>query len=345
MTATAPVPGALRLLGAAMDVYKQVFVAGATAPLLSNPQPVRLTGFDRDVVVEAVEPVAADVVSLTLRAPDGGILPSWRPGAHIELFLPSGRQRRYSLCGNPVDRYRYRIAVRLIPDGDGGSREVHETLRAGSPVRIRGPRNAFGFVDAPSYLFLAGGIGITPILPMARAAGARGRLVYLGSSRDRMPFLDELPNAEIRPDDEVGTPDMAELLALAEPGAAVYVCGPPAMLAAAQRLAFDINPTGSLHVERFAPAPVEGGREFDLTLARTGRTVRVGATETALAAIQRVAPQVPYSCRQGFCGSCETRVLAGAVEHRDRVPAGMSRGDRMRPCVSRAAGDALVLDC
>ncbi|MEV0357176.1 PDR/VanB family oxidoreductase [Nocardia sp. NPDC050697] len=338
-------PAALRLLGTAMDVYKQVFVAGATAPLLSSPQPVRNSGFDRDVVVEAVEQVALDVVALTLRAPDGGVLPVWRPGAHLELFLPSGRQRRYSLCGNPRDRFRYRIAVRLIPGGDGGSREVHETLRAGSVLRIRGPRNAFGFVEAPSYLFIAGGIGITPILPMVRAAGPRGRLLYLGSSRDRMPFLDELPGAEVRPDDEFGPPDLAELLKSAEPGAAVYVCGPPGMLAAAQRLAFDSNPTGSLHVERFAPAPVEGGREFDLTLARTGRTVRVGATETALAAIQRVDPRVPYSCRQGFCGSCETRVLAGAVEHRDRVPKALARPDRIRPCVSRAAGDALVLDC
>ncbi|UGT65067.1 PDR/VanB family oxidoreductase [Nocardia asteroides] len=328
-----------------MDLYKQVFVAGAAAPLLSSPQPVRNSGFDRDVVVEAVERVALDVVALTLRAPDGGVLPVWRPGAHLELFLPSGRQRRYSLCGNPRDRFRYRIAVRLIPDGDGGSREVHETLRSGSALRIRGPRNAFGFVEAPSYLFIAGGIGITPILPMVRAAGGRGRLVYLGSSRNRMPFLNELPGAEVRPDDEFGPPDVAELLGKAEPGAAVYVCGPPGMLAAAQRLAFDSNPTGSLHVERFAPAPVDGGREFDLTLARTGRTVRVGATETALAAIQRVDPRVPYSCRQGFCGSCETRVLAGAVEHRDRVPAALARPDRIRPCVSRAAGDALVLDC
>lgn len=338
-------PGALRLLGAAMDLYKQVFVAGATAPLLSSPQPVRPGGFDRDVVVEAVEQVALDVVALTLRAPGGGVLPSWRPGAHLELFLPSGRQRRYSLCGNPRDRFRYRIAVRLVPGGDGGSREVHEVLRAGSVLRVRGPRNAFGFVEAPSYLFLAGGIGITPILPMVRAAGTRGQLVYLGSSRERMPFLDELPGAEVRPDDEFGPPDVAELLAKAAPGAAVYVCGPAGMLAAAQRLAFEINPTGSLHVERFAPAPVEGGREFDLTLARTGRTVRVGATETALAAIQRANPQVPYSCRQGFCGSCETRVLSGAVEHRDRVPKALARPDRIRPCVSRAAGDSLVLDC
>ncbi|WP_460718150.1 PDR/VanB family oxidoreductase [Nocardia heshunensis] len=340
----ATVPMGLRVLSGAMDVYKRVFVSGAVAPVLSPSHPLRRSGFELAAVVERLERPVADVLAVTLRAAEGGELPTWRPGAHVDVFLPSGRQRQYSLCGDPADRRRYRIAVRLIPEGEGGSREVHEALRVGDRVRIRGPRNAFTLVDAPSYLFLAGGIGITPMMPMVRAAGARGRLIYTGRSRESMPFLEELPQAEIRPDDEFGPPDVAALIAGAEPGAAVYVCGPPAMLAAAQRCRFALDPTGSLHTERFSALPVVDGRPFDITLARSGRTVHVGAAETALAAVQRVAPEVNYSCRQGFCGTCKVGVRAGAVDHRDRLLTPAERTDRMLLCVSRAAGDALVLD-
>ncbi|WP_024802635.1 PDR/VanB family oxidoreductase [Nocardia sp. BMG51109] len=335
-------PG-LRVLGGVVDLYKWVFVSGLTAPLLSRPNPLRRSGFDLDLVVDATERRAADVVSLVLRAPGGAALPTWRPGAHLDVFLPSGRQRQYSLCGDPADRFRYRIAVRLIPGGEG-SGEIHREVRVGDRLRIRGPRNAFALVDAPSYLFLAGGIGITPILPMVKAAGARGRLVYTGRSRDSMPFLDELPGADVRPDDEFGAPDVAELISGAEPGAAVYVCGPPPMLAAAQRCMFELDPTGSLHTERFSAAPVVDGREFTLTLARTGRTIRVGADETALTAIRRELPDVGYSCRQGYCGTCQVRVLGGNVDHRDHTLTDRDRRDRMLVCVSRAADDELVVD-
>ncbi|MEV6098617.1 PDR/VanB family oxidoreductase [Nocardia sp. NPDC051981] len=337
-------PASLRMLGGMMDAYKQLFVSGRAARLLSPSNPVRHSGFELDTVVERLERPAPDVLAVTLRAPDGRDLPSWRPGAHVDVFLPSGRQRQYSLCGDPRDRTRYRIAVRLISDGEGGSRELHESLRVGDHMRIRGPRNAFTLVDAPSYLFLAGGIGITPILPMVRAAGSRGRLVYAGRSRATMPFLDELPDAEIRPDDEVGPPDVGAIIASAEPGAAVYVCGPPAMLAAAQRCRFTLDSTGSLHTERFSAPPVVDGRAFDITLARSGRTVRVGAEETALTAVRRVLPDVNYSCRQGFCGTCKVGVRAGGVDHRDRLLTAAERENRMLLCVSRACGDALVLD-
>ncbi|WP_405145304.1 PDR/VanB family oxidoreductase [Nocardia salmonicida] len=338
---TAAATPSLRVIGAAVDVYKKVF----TQPTLSPPRPVRHNGFDLDVRVEAVHAEAADVVSLTLAGVEGGSLPSWRPGSHIDVFLASGRQRQYSLCGDPRDRHRYRIAVRRLDDGDGGSREMH-ALRSGDRLRIRGPRNAFTFVEtAPSYLFIAGGIGITPILPMARAAGARGRLVYLGRSRATMPFLGELPaGTDVRPDDEFGTPDLPALLATAAGGAAVYVCGPAPVLDAAQRSLFALNPTASLHTELFSARPVTDGEEFDVTLARSGETLRVGSTETALDAIRRARPDVAYSCRQGFCGSCKTKVVAGEIDHRDRLlPAG-ERADQMLTCVSRSAGGALTLD-
>ncbi|MGW0054297.1 PDR/VanB family oxidoreductase [Nocardia nova] len=343
--AATSVPAGLRVLGGVIDVYRHVFVSGPAATVLSRPNPVRRNGFDLNMVVESVEREADDVAGLTLRASGGDELPSWRPGSHLDVFLPSGRQRQYSLCGDPADRQRYRIAVRRIADGEGGSREIHETLRVGDPLRIRGPRNAFPFVEAPSYLFLAGGIGITPILPMATAAGARGQLIYTGRTRSAMPFLAELPpHAEIRPDDECGVPAVADLIARAEPGAAVYVCGPPPMLAAAQRCMFELNPTGSLHTERFSALPVTDGKPFRIELARSRRTVRVEANETALSAIRRVAPDVTFSCRQGFCGTCKTGVLSGAVDHRDRLLSDAERGDRMLICVSRAAGDDLVLD-
>nr|WP_236565513.1 MULTISPECIES: PDR/VanB family oxidoreductase [Nocardia] len=327
-----------------MDIYRKLFVTGRAAALLSRPNAVRRTGFDLDTTITGIAREAADVVSLTLRAADGGPLPAWRPGAHVDVFLPSGRQRQYSLCGDPADRFRYRIAVRLIPEGGGGSREIHRSLRVGDPLRIRGPRNAFTFIDAPSYLFLAGGIGITPILPMVEAAGTRGCLVYVGRSRETMPFLADLPDAEIRPDDEFGPPDVAALLSRAEPGAAVYVCGPPPMLEAAQRCMFELNPTGSLHTERFSALPVVDGAEFDLTLIRTGATIRVGADESALTAIHRALPNAPYSCRQGFCGTCKVTVVDGAVDHRDRLLTAPERENQMLVCVSRAAGDHLVVD-
>lgn len=337
-------PSPLRILGALVDVYRGVFVSGPAAPLLSRPNPVRRAGFSRTLVVEEVQEEAEDVRSFVLRAADGALLPAWRPGAHLDLVLPSGRLRQYSLCGNPRERFRYRIAVRRIVGGDGGSVEMHDIVTAGDTVRARGPRNAFTLVEAPSYLFIAGGIGITPILPMVRVAGKRGRLIYTGRSRATMPFLAELPDAEIYPDDESGPPDIAALIATAEPGAAVYVCGPPAMLAAARRTMFTLNPGGSLHTEQFSAPAVVDGKGFDITLARTGRTIRVGAAETALAAVHRVLPDAAYSCRQGFCGTCRTRVLAGAVDHRDRTLPDTERGTHMLPCVSRAAGDAVVLD-
>ncbi|MFD2395736.1 PDR/VanB family oxidoreductase [Prauserella oleivorans] len=311
---------------------------------------MRHTGFDLDVVVRQRWREADGVVGLRLAPADGVPLPTWVPGAHIDLTLPSGRCRQYSLCGEPADRSAYRIAVRRIPGGTG-SGEIHDRLARGTPLRIRGPRNAFRLVDAPSYLFVAGGIGSTPILPMVRACARLGlpwRLVYLGRSRATLPFLDELAGyggrVDVRTDDEHGPPDIADLLPSAGPGAAVYVCGPPPLMAAAYRLLQRLDPTASLHTERFSPPPVLGGRPFDVELRRTGTTVRVAADETALAAVRRALPGVAYSCRQGFCGTCRVRVLAGEVEHRDtRLPAA-DRETAMLLCVSRAARGRLVLD-
>lgn len=346
-------PGAgLGALARAFDLYARVFAGGPAAGLLSRASPVRRTGYDLELRVEQVRPEAEDVVSLTLVDPDGRALPAWRPGAHLDVVLPSGRLRQYSLCGHPDDRHRYRIAVRLIHDGGGGSREVHDALTAGDALRVRGPRNAFRLVDAPSYLFVAGGIGITPILPMVQAASRRGvpwRLVYLGRSRASMPFLAELGacpggRVDVHTDEEHGFADVARVVGALRAGD-VYVCGPPALMDTTRQLMRAVDPMRPVFLERFSPTPVLGGAPFEIVLARSGRTVSVAADEPALAAIRRELPGVVYSCRQGFCRACRCRVLDGDVEHRDPgTLLDAERPDHMLICVSRAAGDRLVLD-
>lgn len=248
-----PVRG-LQMIGAAVDACRSIFVAHRPPAFVPRAKTMWPSGFDHDLVVAAIQREADGVVSVVLVDPEGDPLPAWLPGAHLDVFLPSGRQRQYALCGEPRDHSAYRIAVRLMPHGNGGSIEIHENLRSGDVLRVHGPRHTFPFVDAPEYLFIAGGMGITSLLPMAQAAGRRGTLIYTGRCRDSMPFLDRVPEAWIRPDDEFGTPDMEELIGYANPGAAVYVCGPRPMQDAAIQAMPKANPTGSLYLERFQPA-------------------------------------------------------------------------------------------
>jgi ferredoxin-NADP reductase len=299
-----------------------------------------------------------DVVTLTLSATDRTRLPSWHPGAHLDIHLPSGRTRQYSLCGDPGADDTYRIAVRRIPDGGGGSAEVHDTLGVGATVTTSGPRNAFP-LTLPGYgspsrclRFIAAGIGITPILPMlgyAARLGVEWSMVYAGRSRDSLPFLDEVSafgsRVAIRIDDKRGTPSADELLGDCTDGTAVYACGPaPLLTAIRERLAG--RDRVELHYERFAAPPVLGGEEFTVALASTGATVRVGAEETLLAALERAGVHAPYSCQQGFCGTCRTRVLAGDIDHRDALLTEPERRDGMMlVCLSRAReGQRLTLD-
>ncbi|MFB6569822.1 PDR/VanB family oxidoreductase [Streptomyces noursei] len=325
-------------------------------------------------VAERTE-VADGVVALRL---EGERLPVWEPGAHLDLVLPSGAVRQYSLCGEPADAVRadggsYTLAVRLIEDGRGGSREVHEVLRAGMTVEVRGPRNRFPLEDCHAYLFVAGGIGITPILPMVRQAEAEGvpwRLVYAGRSRASMPFLAEVEKLAgggaggaggerltVVAGDVDGRPDLAAALADAPPHAAVYCCGPEPLMDAVADLLPD-GPAGlTLHTERFAPTATgpaaAGGADgasddvaFAVELRRTGRTVTVPAGTSVLRAIREQAlPDLAYSCEEGFCGTCQQRVLAGEVDHRDALLTDAERDDSLLVCVSRAKrGSGLVLD-
>ncbi|MGZ5379282.1 MAG: PDR/VanB family oxidoreductase [Mycobacterium sp.] len=316
---------------------------------------IALTVTDRDVVAHD-----QDVIALTMVATDGGRLPRWHPGAHIDVHLPSGLLRQYSLCGDPDDAESYRIAVRRIPDGGGGSVEVHD-LSVGLTVTTHGPRNAFPLTvpgygsPARRFRFIAGGIGITPILPMlglAERLGVDWSMLYAGRSRDSLPFVDEVAQfwdrVWIRTDDVGGLPTAAELLGDCPDGTAVYACGPAPMLTAI-RSALSGRDDVELHFERFAAPPVVDGKEFSVTVASTGDTIRVGADETLLSALSRAGVHAPYSCQQGFCGTCRTRVVGvteGTVDHRDTLLTDPEHENKMMLiCVSRATeGSRLTLD-
>jgi ferredoxin-NADP reductase len=301
-------------------------------------------------VVTKRELLAPDVVALTLADPDGGLLPSWTPGAHIDVRLPSGRRRQYSLCGPPGRRTDYRIAVRRIADGGGGSMEMHDAFGVGDTVVFEGPRNAFYLVtDEQDVLFVIGGIGVTPILPMIQVAQQHGinwRAIYAGRGRGHMPLLDEVlavdpDRVTVWADDERGRfPTTDELLAGAGPKTAVYVCAPTAVLEGV-RVARDEHAGAPLHYERFSPPPVVDGVPFELELARSRRVLSVPSNRSALAVMLDHDRTTPYSCQQGFCGTCKVKVLGGDVDRRGRATEG---DDEMLVCVSRAQCGRVVID-
>jgi ferredoxin-NADP reductase len=322
------------------------------APAVSAPATLELE-------VTGVRPAAGDVVAVTLARPDGAPLPGWAPGAHVELRLPSGRLRQYSLCGDPADP-GWRIAVLREPEGRGGSVELHEAARPGARFTVRGPRNHFALVDAPDYLLLAGGIGVTPLLAMAREIVARGaglRVLYGGRTAASMAFADELSalggdRVQLLPQDVAGLPDLAAAVAEAGPGTAIYCCGPAPMIAAAERVCATAGVADRLHVERFT-APPDGpvfdpaaNVGFDVVLARSGATVRVPADRRLIEVVRHRAPGLSYDCEQGYCGACETRVLGGVPEHRDTVLTEDERasGRTMMICVGRSRTPSLTLD-
>jgi ferredoxin-NADP reductase len=307
------------------------------------------------VVVSERTKAADGVVALTLVPADGDELPEWTPGAHIDLQLTENLTRQYSLCGDPADRGAWRIAVLRETAGRGGSAHVHDELTTGSTLAVSVPRNHFELRTAAKYLFVAGGIGITPLLPMiaaAEAAGAVWTLLYGGRTRASMAFTDELARygekVRIRPQDEHGLLDLAECLGLVQHSALIYACGPEPMLKAVAA-ACDHWPPNALHVERFAPvefaAPVRS-ESFEVVLARTGRSVTVGPGHSILEALEIAGVQVLSSCREGTCGTCETDVLEGEPEHRDSLltEAERAANETMFICVSRCLGAQLTLD-
>ena len=317
--------------------------------------------YEADLVIARRVQEADGVVSLTLRHPDGAPLPSWEPGAHIDLLLFHSMTRQYSLCGDPADRDSWQIAVLREPPGlgRGGSEQVHATLAEGSTVRVRGPRNHFALRQAARYLFIAGGIGITPVLPMlaaAEAAGAEWSLLYGGRSRSSMAFLDRLAALDagrgrvvVSPQDETGLLDLAGHLATPAAGTLVYCCGPGPLLDAVEEQC-TAWPSGALQVERFAPKAADPDAlpvsSFELVLQRSGLVMTVPPDRTILRTVLDAGVNVLYSCTEGTCGTCETEIVSGEADHRDSV---LSREEQdanetLMICVSRCRGPKLVLD-
>jgi ferredoxin-NADP reductase len=329
-----------------------------------------------ELVVREAREESVGVRSIVLCAPDGCELPVWQPGAHIQLALPSGRVRSYSLCSDPKDRSHYRIAVLREEHGQGGSVEVHTECRAGRQLRSSLPRNEFELNPADRYLLIAGGIGVTPLLPMAMSLARQGtqwRLVYLGRSKPTMAFHEEIAalggTAEVVAADERGRLDIDEVIRSEPPSSAIYCCGPNRLMTAVADVA---KVTGhSVHVERFgrpdlvrtvpagySPLVISDGdssvaaqrtdpdEPFEVELAASGKVVSVERDQTILSSVRKIRQGLNFTCLEGYCGTCETAVLAGVPDHRDTLLSEEERAANatMMICVSRSKTGRLVLD-
>lgn len=305
-------------------------------------------------------PVAEDILGLDLVNADGGDLPPFSAGAHVDLFLGNGLTRQYSLCNDPADQSRYRIAVLREPASRGGSTFVHETLTEGAELNISPPRNLFALDEAAhEHLLFAGGVGVTPILAMAHrlhALGAHFTFHYCARSRARAAFLAELAAAPFAAavrlsfDDEPETRfKIDEILAAPAPHRRIYVCGPAGFMRFVTEGASACGWTpGQIRKEHFAAdAGPQGENEpFELVIASSGQVVPVAADQTAAQALEAAGVFVPLSCEQGVCGTCLTPVVEGQVDHRDAFQTDDEKaaGAHFTPCCSRARGPRLTID-
>lgn len=313
-----------------------------------RPRPIEL-------VTETIAPAADGVLVITFRSADGGLVPGWAPGAHISLQLHNGLQRQYSLCGDLHDRDRWQIAVLQESESRGGSLWLHTRLREGHRLLAEGPYNNFALANADEYILVAGGIGITPLLPMVRELdrrGAKWRLLYGGRRRAGMAFIDALEafgdRVVIRSEDEHGLLDLSSWISAPKTSTAVYCCGPERLLQAVEAVAANW-PDGALHMERFRPRPVAAGGEsgsFEVILAKSGQICCVGANETIIEALDRIGLHVPRSCGEGACGTCLTKVIDGIPDHRDSFLIGKKRSTNTAICIccSRSKTPQLTLD-
>lgn len=310
-----------------------------------------------ELVVDEVRTEADDVVLVALVDESGQHLPPWEAGAHIDLNLPRGPIRQYSLCGDPDDRLRYEVAVLRDPDSRGGSAWIHDELAKGDRVPVSAPRNNFTLVDdAEHYLFVAGGIGVTPFLPMiasVRAAGRSYTLVYVGRTRSGMAFVEHLADdksVHIHVSDEGSRVDLATLIDGISTHTVVYGCGPERLLDALSGLCADRGISRRLHVEHFSGSVIELDaaleNAFEVELAKTGKVIAVPADRTVLEALLDNGIKTTSSCGEGVCGSCETPVLDGEIDHRDQILDEEEREENevMMICCSRARSARVVLD-
>lgn len=304
------------------------------------------------LVVSEIVRETPSIVSVRLEAPDRAPLPPWVPGSHVDVQLITRHERQYSLCGDPADVTGYRIAVLREPSSRGSSHYIHSFLRVGSRVWVRPPRNLFALANASSYLLVAAGIGITPLLAMARhlaAEGADWRMRYLVRRPDDIAFAADLDALGDRVSTHVsgedGRLDLARLVSDAAPGTAIYACGPRGLIDALSALDDELPRGGSIHVERFAPTPREhrANQEFTVVCSRSRITVTVPEQRSMLDALRDSGVDVRGSCLRGVCGSCAMSVLDGTPEHRDSLTVD-EESSTIYPCVSRSIGPELVVE-
>jgi len=302
---------------------------------------------------------AEDVVGLVLEAADGGPLPAFQAGAHIDLHLPGGLVRQYSLCNAPGEAGHYQLGILRTANSRGGSQAAH-ALQPGELVRISAPRNLFPLArGAAHHLLLAGGIGITPLLAMAQALYAAGQSFQLHAcarSEARLPFASRLRNAPWSADTRIhldradGSPshDLAAIIAAAPAGSHVYACGPAGFIAAARQAALEAGlEAARFHSESFSAevAPQEGDQPFEIQI-NDGRVFQVAADQTVAQCLEANGVFIPLSCEQGICGTCVTTVREGVPDHRDSYLSEEERASNtvFTPCCSRARSPRLVLD-
>ncbi|KJC64525.1 PDR/VanB family oxidoreductase [Agreia bicolorata] len=311
------------------------------------------TTADLTVVVAARRMLTADVCEFELRRRDGGLLEPAEPGAHITVHTPSGEARSYSLTSDVSDLGRYVIAVRRDEGGRGGSRSMIDEVNEGDSLTISSPRNAFELMDAPAYLLVAAGIGITPIramlLELRRRGAADVQLVYLSRSRAETPYLDELVEMTLNRPITLhhrslhGALDWWPLLE--SPGERhLYVCGPESLQNELRALTMHWRPS-RVHMEDFAGISAFGGISlpFVLEWQPSGVSIAVSETQTMLGALERAGIDADSSCGSGTCGTCRLRLIDGEADHRDVVLSESERRDFVMPCVSRALNKGLVV--
>ena len=318
---------------------------GPAAPR-STDQPLRLR-------LQRITYAAADINLYEFRSPEGAQLPAFAAGAHVDLHLPNGLTRQYSLSNSQDERDRYVIGVKKDASSRGGSRCVHEQLRVGMIVPVGAPRNNFPLHEEATHsVLIAGGIGITPIACMVRRLRDRGlswELHYSARRREEAAFLDQLgaQHVQLHIDEERGGAflDIQAIVRHADTNAHLYCCGPAPMLDAFESAALG-RPPGQIHVERFSPAKAAGGGAFFVELAKSGRRIFVEPGQSITDALRSHGVEVQTSCEQGICGTCETRVLAGRPDHRDELLSDSEKAanDVMMICCSGSKDDLLVLD-
>lgn len=308
--------------------------------------------------VQAKAEIAEGIVRFDLADPAGAPLPAWTAGAHLRVALPNGMERRYSLCSDPAETDHYAIAVKRDAAGRGGSVALCDSIQAGDTLPCTAPANDFPLVGRPvSHLFIAGGIGITPIMAMIRHLDSTGgppwKLVYLTRSAAQTAFLDELKplRGKVTIHHDGGDPDRAfDLWPLLEQpkGRHVHCCGPRGLMQAVRDMTGHWS-GAAVHFEDFSAGQGHAraaDTAFTVRLAKAGAVVTVPAGTTILAALAAAGHALPFSCESGTCGTCRTRLLSGAADHRDLVLMEHEKASQIMPCVSRAAAgvEELVLD-